>query len=104
MEGGNLSRDQIVEDALYQWPSLAWQEQWVAGVLEGLAEAEPGEFASEAEIEAVLNKYGSAQGYVSSGRGGFFENSRPSATSFLSATLLLPRVLCAQFTGGRCAC
>ncbi|MCZ8179056.1 MAG: ribbon-helix-helix protein, CopG family [Rhizobium sp.] len=53
VERSNLSRDQIVEDALAQGRSLAWQEQWVAGVLEGLAEAERGEFASEAEIEAV---------------------------------------------------
>ncbi|MFN7093520.1 MAG: CopG family ribbon-helix-helix protein [Allorhizobium sp.] len=59
VERSNLSRDQIVEDALAQGRSLAWQEQFVAGVLEGLAEAERGEFASEAEIEAVLNKYGS---------------------------------------------
>jgi predicted transcriptional regulator len=53
VERSNLSRDQIVEDALAQGRSLAWQEQWLAGVLEGLAEAERGEFASEAEIEAV---------------------------------------------------
>jgi predicted transcriptional regulator len=59
VERSNLSRDQIVEDALAQGRSLAWQEQWVAGVLEGLAEADRGEFASEAEIEAVLEKYGS---------------------------------------------
>lgn len=60
VERSNLSRDQIVEDALSQGRSLAWQEQYVAGVLEGLAEAERGEFATEAEIEAVLNKYGSS--------------------------------------------
>lgn len=59
VERSNLSRDQIVEDALSQGRSLAWQEQWVSGVAEGLAEAECGEFASEAEIDAVLNKYGS---------------------------------------------
>lgn len=59
VERSNLSRDQIIEDALSQGRSLAWQEQFVAGVLQGLAEAERGEFASEAEIEAVLNKYGS---------------------------------------------
>lgn len=53
VERSNLSRDQILQDALAQGRSLAWQEQWVAGVLEGLAEADRGEFASEAEIEAV---------------------------------------------------
>jgi predicted transcriptional regulator len=59
VERSSLSRDQIVEDALSQGRSLAWQEQWVSGVLEGLAEADRGDFASEAEFEAVLNKYGS---------------------------------------------
>lgn len=59
VERSNLSRDQIVEDALSQGRSLAWQEQWVSGVTEVLAEADRGEFASEAEIEAVLNKLGS---------------------------------------------
>lgn len=57
VERSNLSRDQIVEDALAQGRSLAWQEQWVAGVLEGLAEADRGDFANDAEIEAVLNRY-----------------------------------------------
>ena len=59
VERSNLSRDQIVEDALSQGRSLAWQEQWVSGVTEVLAEADRGEFASVAEIEAVLNKLGS---------------------------------------------
>ncbi|KPF46204.1 ribbon-helix-helix protein, CopG family [Rhizobium sp. AAP43] len=59
VERSDLSRDQIVEDALAQGRSLAWQEQWVSGVLEAVAEADRGEFASDAEIEAVLNKYGS---------------------------------------------
>ncbi len=58
VERSNLSRDQIVEDALAQGRSLAWQEQWVTGVLEGLAEADRGDFADDAEIEAVLNRYG----------------------------------------------
>ncbi len=55
VERSNLSRDQIVEDALSQGRSLAWQEQYVAGVLEGLAEAERGEFATEAEIEGMID-------------------------------------------------
>lgn len=38
VERSNLSRDQIVEDALSQGRSLAWQEQWVSGLTEGLAE------------------------------------------------------------------
>ncbi|MBA4798283.1 putative transcriptional regulator [Rhizobium rosettiformans] len=57
VERSNLSRDQIVEDALAQGRSLAWQEQWVAGVLEGLAQADRGDFADDADIEAVLNRY-----------------------------------------------
>lgn len=57
VERSNLSRDQIVEDALAQGRSLAWHEQWVIGVLEGLAEAERGEFASEAEIDAVCRAW-----------------------------------------------
>jgi predicted transcriptional regulator len=57
VERSNLSRDQIVEDALAQGRSLAWQEQWVAGVLEGLAQADRGDFADDADIKAVLNRY-----------------------------------------------
>lgn len=57
VERSNLSRDQIVEDALAQGRSLTWQEQWVAGVLEGLAQADRGDFADDADIEAVLNRY-----------------------------------------------
>lgn len=60
VQRSNFSRDQIVEDALAQGRSLAWQEQWVSGVLEGLADAERGEFATGPEIDAVLNKYGSS--------------------------------------------
>lgn len=56
----SLTRGQIIEDALAHGRSLAWHERWVAGVQEGLAEAERGEFASESEIAAVLNKYGPA--------------------------------------------
>lgn len=56
----SLTRGQIIEDALAHGRSLAWHEKWVAGVQEGLDEAERGEFASEAEIAAVLTKYGPA--------------------------------------------
>ncbi|MGE0500331.1 MAG: CopG family ribbon-helix-helix protein [Rhizobiaceae bacterium] len=52
-----LTRGQILEDALAHGRSLAWQERWVAGVQEGLEQAERGEFASEEEIAAVLSKY-----------------------------------------------
>ena len=54
----SLTRGQIIEDALAHGRSLAWHEKWVAGVQEGLAEAERGAFATEAETAAVLTKYG----------------------------------------------
>lgn len=56
----SLTRSQIIEDALALGRSLAWHEKWVAGVQEGLAEAEVGEFAPEEEIAALLTKYGPA--------------------------------------------
>lgn len=54
----SLTRSQIIEDALARGRSLAWHERWVAGVQEGLDEANRGEFASEEEIASVLAKYG----------------------------------------------
>ncbi len=56
----NLTRSQIVEEALSFGRSLAWQEQWIAGVRAGLAEADCEEFASEEEIAAVLSRYDQA--------------------------------------------
>ncbi|WP_296082512.1 ribbon-helix-helix protein, CopG family [uncultured Agrobacterium sp.] len=56
----NLTRSQIVEEALSFGRSLAWQEQWIAGVRAGLAEADREEFASEEEIAAVLSRYDQA--------------------------------------------
>ncbi|MGV1907396.1 CopG family ribbon-helix-helix protein [Agrobacterium cavarae] len=56
----NLTRSQIVEEALSFGRSLAWQEQWVAGVKAGLAEADRNEFASDEEIAAVLSRYDQA--------------------------------------------
>lgn len=55
-----LTRGQIIEDALSHGRSLAWQEKWIAGVQEGIDAADRGEFATEEEIAAVLNKYGQA--------------------------------------------
>jgi predicted transcriptional regulator len=55
-----LTRGQIIEGALAHGRSLAWHEKWVAGVQEGIAEAERGEFATEEELAAVLTKYGPA--------------------------------------------
>lgn len=55
-----LTRDQIIEDALSHGRSLAWQEKWLAGVEAGIADADAGNFATEDEIAAVLNKYNQA--------------------------------------------
>ena len=49
-------REDIVRDALEQGRSLAWQERWVAGVEEGLADADRGAFAAPAEVARVLRK------------------------------------------------
>ena len=55
-----LTRDQIIEVALSDGRSLAWQEKWVAGVQAGIEAADRGDFASEEEIATVLNKYSQA--------------------------------------------
>ncbi|WP_067338021.1 CopG family ribbon-helix-helix protein [Stappia indica] len=56
----SLTRERIIEDALSHGRSLAWQEKWIAGVQEGIEDADNGRFASEEEIAAVLNKYSQA--------------------------------------------
>lgn len=53
----SLTPAQIIADALEHGRSLAWQERFLERVASGLAEAEQGQFASEREIEAILNKY-----------------------------------------------
>ena len=53
-----LTRGQIIEDALSHGRSLAWQERWVAGVQEGIDDADRGDFANEDDIAAVLNRFG----------------------------------------------
>ncbi|MGO7924494.1 transcriptional regulator [Rhizobium ruizarguesonis] len=55
-----LTRGQIIEDALSHGRSLAWQEKWIAGVQAGIESADRGEFATDEEIAAVLNKYSQA--------------------------------------------
>jgi predicted transcriptional regulator len=52
-----LTRAQVIEDALSHGRSLAWQERWLEGIAEGIADAERGDFATEAEIAAVLDRY-----------------------------------------------
>ena len=53
-----LTRGQIIEDALSHGRSLAWQERWVAGVQEGIDDADRGDFANEDDIAAVLHRFG----------------------------------------------
>ncbi|MGE7367548.1 CopG family ribbon-helix-helix protein [Neorhizobium sp. NPDC001467] len=53
----HLTRAQIVEDALTNGRSLAWQEKWVAGVQAGIQDADAGNFAADTEIIGVLGKY-----------------------------------------------
>ncbi|MDR4308284.1 ribbon-helix-helix protein, CopG family [Chelatococcus sambhunathii] len=56
-ERSTLTRGRIIEEALSHGRTLAWQERWVAGIEQGLAQADRGEFASEEEVAAVLNRY-----------------------------------------------
>ncbi|NTE89170.1 CopG family ribbon-helix-helix protein [Agrobacterium rubi] len=56
----SLTRSQIVEEALAHGRSIAWQEQWITGVKEGLDDAARGNFASEEDIAEVLNRYDQA--------------------------------------------
>jgi predicted transcriptional regulator len=59
-ERTSLTRSRIVEDALSHGRSLAWQEKWIVGVQAGIADADEGEFASPAEIDALLTRYDQA--------------------------------------------
>ncbi|MGQ2952626.1 MAG: CopG family ribbon-helix-helix protein [Agrobacterium sp.] len=59
-ERSNSTPSRIIEDALSLGRSLAWQEKWTSGVRVGMAEADAGEFVTEEEIDAVLNKYAKA--------------------------------------------
>lgn len=55
-----LTRERIIEDALAHGRSLAWQEKWLAGVEAGIRDADVGDFATDEEIAAVLNRHKSA--------------------------------------------
>ncbi|ESQ92149.1 hypothetical protein ABAC460_04480 [Asticcacaulis sp. AC460] len=47
----------VISDALENGHSLEWQEQFLKKVARGIAAAERGDFASEADVERVKNKY-----------------------------------------------
>ena len=53
----NLSASEVIADALENGHSLEWQERFLDKVTAGIEAAERGEFASEADIERVRNKY-----------------------------------------------
>jgi predicted transcriptional regulator len=52
-----LSAADILAQALREGRSLDWQERFVDQVERGLAAADRGDFASEADVERVLGKH-----------------------------------------------
>ena len=56
-ERTGLSESQIVAEALEHGRSLDWQERFAKKVARGIAAADRGEFASQADIERVRAKY-----------------------------------------------
>jgi predicted transcriptional regulator len=52
-----VSRSQIIQDALEKGHSITWQERFVEKVKAAIEAADRGEFACNAEIDRVLNKY-----------------------------------------------
>ncbi len=53
----SLTPSQVITDALEHGHSLDWQERFLERVAAGLAEADQQQFASESEIQAIVNKY-----------------------------------------------
>ena len=53
----NLSASDVIADALENGHSIEWQERFVEKVAAGIAAANRAEFASEADVARVLNKY-----------------------------------------------
>lgn len=51
------SPSDVIADALENGHSLDWQEHFVDQVLAGIAAADRGEFATQAEIDQVLNRF-----------------------------------------------
>ena len=52
-----LSASDVIADALENGYSIEWQEHFVEKVAAGIAAADRAEFASDTEIEGVLNEY-----------------------------------------------
>lgn len=52
-----VSRSKIIQDALEKGHSIGWQERFVEKVKAAIEAADRGEFATDTEIDSVLNKY-----------------------------------------------
>jgi predicted transcriptional regulator len=52
-----LSASQVIADALENRHALEWQESFLDKVAAGIAAADADQFASQTEIDRVLNKY-----------------------------------------------
>lgn len=53
----SLSPSEVIADALQNGHSLDWQERFLDKVATGLAEADRGEFASDADLDRIVGKY-----------------------------------------------
>ncbi|MEQ1901903.1 MAG: transcriptional regulator [Devosia sp.] len=53
----SLSAAEVIADALENGHSLEWQERYLEKVAAGLDDADLGDFATDAEIGAGVNKY-----------------------------------------------
>jgi predicted transcriptional regulator len=53
----SLSPSEVIADALENGHSLDWQERFLDKVATGLAEADRGDFASDADLDRIVNKY-----------------------------------------------
>lgn len=53
----SLNEQEILREALENGRSLAWQEEWMRRVDAGIEAADRGEFATQDEIDRVVNKY-----------------------------------------------
>ncbi|WP_443749672.1 hypothetical protein [Asticcacaulis solisilvae] len=53
----SLSPSEVITDALVNGHSLEWQERFLDKVARGIKAADGGEFADQAAIDRVRNKY-----------------------------------------------
>lgn len=53
----NLSPSEVIADALENGHSLQWQEHFLDKVEKGIEAADRGQFASDADIDRIRNKY-----------------------------------------------